>query len=188
LGLLDSCEFGKYVAFSLAEVLLGLKELGEVEKKGSWPLPVGLVVDVRAAFNSLRVMETKLPTEDALLVVVLQLWESLAAGRVRWVWWVDTRDVSSAGSPRAPSRRRRLWSSALRGSGRYAMQRWPMFRLGRNRDLSAWDALRGSLEEQALPGPKAHERCVRQLRSVRRGSLSLLFGTGLEACLAAGAS
>ena len=99
-ALVDAIEHGKLLMFALCEVECGplkAQELQQLEDLGRWPIPLEAVVDAYAVFSTASKLESKNPTEETLITLVMILRESLATNRLSRLWWVDTRDMVSDG-------------------------------------------------------------------------------------------
>ena len=99
-ALVDSYEFGKLLMFALCELECGPmkpEDLIRLDDIGRWPMPLELVVDAYAVFSTAAKLESKNPTEETLITLVMVLREGLKTGRISAIWWVDTRDMIADG-------------------------------------------------------------------------------------------
>ena len=96
----DGIETGRMVAYTLAEIVLpGLTAQGLIllDESGNLPFCLQLVTDCRSLFDSLRCEETAIPTEQSLIMLLLQIKESMRTGTIKSIVWADTRDLIADG-------------------------------------------------------------------------------------------
>ena len=96
----DGIEVGRLVAYTLAEIVIPgctAQSLIHMDESGSLPFCLQLVTDCRSLFDSLRCEETAIPTEQSLIMLLLQLKESMKTGTIKTIVWADTRDLISDG-------------------------------------------------------------------------------------------
>jgi hypothetical protein len=99
-GLVDTVELGKLIAMGLSELAMGPRtatQLAEIEEFGRFPIPIDAVIDAKAVYEAVRASDPKVPAEASLMAILLVMRENLANGRVRRLYWVDTRDMLADG-------------------------------------------------------------------------------------------
>jgi hypothetical protein len=96
----DGIEVGRLVAYTLAEIVIPgctAQSLIHMDEAGSLPFCLQLITDCRSLFDSLRCEETTIPTEQSLIMLLLQIKESMKTGTIKSIVWADTRDLISDG-------------------------------------------------------------------------------------------
>jgi len=96
----DGIESGKLLAYALAEIVLpGLtaSRLVDMDEAGGLPFCLQLVTDCKSLFDNLRCEETAIPTEQSLIMLLLQIKEGLRTGTIQSIVWADTRDLIADG-------------------------------------------------------------------------------------------
>ena len=96
----DGIEVGKLVAYALAEIVMpGLtaSSLVEMDEAGTLPFRLQLITDCKSLFDNLRCEETAIPTEQSLIMLLLQIKEGLRTGTIQSIVWADTRDLIADG-------------------------------------------------------------------------------------------
>jgi len=99
-GLGDTTEFATLLVYALSEIMLGGPDITSIRTRadnGTLPIDLETVIDARGVYTALRVLDTKIPSEGSLLLVLLQLKESLRRGSMRKLWWCDTIDMLADG-------------------------------------------------------------------------------------------
>ena len=95
-SLADGLEIGKLIAFTLAELLTPnstAASLTRMDETGTLPIVLQAVTDCKSLFDALKSDETQVPTESSLIMILLQIKESLRTGTLDSIAWVDTRDM-----------------------------------------------------------------------------------------------
>ena len=64
-----------------------------MEETVSLPVLMIAVTDCKSLFDALRVDETAVPSENSLIMILLQIKESLRTGSLSALAWCDTRDM-----------------------------------------------------------------------------------------------
>ena len=96
----DGIEVARLVAYTLAEIVIPgctAQSLIHMDESGSLPFCIQLVTDCKSLFDSLRCEETVIPTEQSLIMLLLQLKESMRSGTIKTIVWADTRDLIADG-------------------------------------------------------------------------------------------
>ena len=96
----DGIEVGRLVAYTLAEIVIPgctAQSLIHMDEAGSLPFCLQLITDCRSLFDSLRCEDTAIPTEQSLIMLLLQIKESMKTGTIKSIVWADTRDLISDG-------------------------------------------------------------------------------------------
>jgi hypothetical protein len=99
-SLSDAVEMGKLCAIAATELYLpgiSAAELSSLERKGQLYFEQEACTDAKSLFDALASKDTKLPLEASLIVVLLQLKESLLSHSLKRLWWTDTRDMTADG-------------------------------------------------------------------------------------------
>jgi hypothetical protein len=99
-SLADGLEVGKLIAFTLAEILTPnstAATLTRMDETGTLPIVLQAVTDCKSLFDALKSDETQVPTESSLIMILLQIKESLRTGTLDSLAWVDTRDMIADG-------------------------------------------------------------------------------------------
>ena len=95
----DSLELSKVVAFAYSELtasrILTARELASLDLCGGYILPIEACIDCRSVFDALSVEDTKQPCESSLIMLLLQIKESLRSGALSRLWWITTGDMVS---------------------------------------------------------------------------------------------
>jgi hypothetical protein len=114
----DSLEFGKLLAYTMAELhcpSLDLNGLRLLDLNGNFPVKVHAAIDCKSIYDSLRVADVRMPTEAALILLLLQLKEMLKIGSLSALWWIDTRDMLSDGLNKGLVSRKQLLEVSAQG-------------------------------------------------------------------------
>ena len=88
------------IASALHELEKGVQttsQMRTLSESGMFCVPTMLVIDAQGVYQSLKAQTGKIPTEKSLAIQVFWLRELIERGRVRFVCWVDTRDMHSDG-------------------------------------------------------------------------------------------
>ena len=96
----DGIEVARLVAYTLAEIVIPgctAQSLILMDESGSLPFSIQIVTDCKSLFDSLRCEETVIPTEQSLIMLLLQLKESMRSGTIKTIVWADTRDLIADG-------------------------------------------------------------------------------------------
>ena len=114
----DGVEVAKMIAFTLAELLIPSctpRSLLEMEENGTLPVKICLATDCRSLFDALRVDETQVPTEQSLVMLLMQIKENLRTRTIEVIAWVDTRDMIADGLNKGCIARRGLLEFSMTG-------------------------------------------------------------------------
>ena len=117
-ALVDSIEHGKLLMYALCEIYFGPQkpeELIKIEELGRWPIPLDAVVDAYAVFSTAVKDESKNPSEETLVTLVMVLREMLKSGRLNKIWWVHTEDMIADGLNKGSIPREPLLAIAYSG-------------------------------------------------------------------------
>jgi hypothetical protein len=115
-SLADGVEIGKMVAYTLAEILLPgatAKTLVQLDEEGNLPIKLQAITDCRSLFDALKAEETQIPTEQSLILLLLQLKESLRTTTLKSIVWCDTRDMVADGLNKGVIARRDLLNFSM---------------------------------------------------------------------------
>ena len=96
----DGIEVGRLVAYALAEIVmpnLTASSLVDMDEAGTLPFRLQLITDCKSLFDNLRCEETAIPTEQSLIMLLLQIKEGLRTGTIQSIVWADTRDLIADG-------------------------------------------------------------------------------------------
>ena len=121
LALSDGVEFAKLVAIAFDELVVpkaSLTDLIDREEKGLWTIQIEAVTDARSVRESVMNADYKVPKEDSLILTLLQLRESVAAGRIAKLWWCETSDMISDGLTKGAVSRNGIVQVCVTGSWR----------------------------------------------------------------------
>ena len=69
--------------------------LRKLSENGQLEPPLELAIDAASVFTTIAAEQVTDPAECSLKVHVLSLREAVAHGRLRVLWWIDTRDMLS---------------------------------------------------------------------------------------------
>ena len=95
-SLADSIEIARMIAYSLAEILVPNSTaamLVSLDEQGRLPVKIHAVTDCKSLLDALIAEETQVPSENSLIMVLLQIKEGLRTGTIASLTWVDTRDM-----------------------------------------------------------------------------------------------
>ena len=118
-ALVDSIEHCKLLMYALCEIYFGPQkpeELIKIEELGRWPIPLEAVVDAYAVFSTAVKDESKNPSEETLVTLVMVLREMLKSGRLNKIWWVHTEDMIADGLNKGSIPREPLLAIAYSGT------------------------------------------------------------------------
>ena len=99
-GAADAVEIGRMIAYTMAEITTPnctAAILTRLDETGQLPLRMQLIVDCRSLYDALKMDETQVPREASLIMLLLQLKESLRTGSLESIVWCDTRDMVADG-------------------------------------------------------------------------------------------
>jgi hypothetical protein len=88
------------VAYTLAEIVIPgctAQSLVHLDESGSLPFRIQLITDCKSLFDSLRCEEIAIPTEQSLIMILLQIKEGMRTGTISSIVWADTRDLIADG-------------------------------------------------------------------------------------------
>jgi hypothetical protein len=122
-GLADSLEYAKLVAFAVHECIVPKvtpRQLVTAEETGGLRLPIEGVVDAKSVFDALAVSDTRMPSENSLIMVLLQIKEMLRTYTLRRLWWCDTHDMVADGLNKGTVNRDALIRLSTTGEWRLA--------------------------------------------------------------------
>ena len=84
----------------LQEILHGVDTYTTARQRrehGNWQVPMALAVDAMSVFAAVTATQLKIPTERSLWSHVQYLRELLDTGVLKYLWWIDTRDMWADG-------------------------------------------------------------------------------------------
>ena len=96
----DGLEVGRLVCYTLAEIVIPnctAQGLVNMDESGALPFCMQLVTDCKSLFDNLRCDDTAIPTEQSLIMILLQIKEGMRTGTIRSIVWADTRDLIADG-------------------------------------------------------------------------------------------
>ena len=96
----DGIEVARLVAYTLAEIVIPgctAQSLVHLDESGSLPFRIQLITDCKSLFDSLRCEEIAIPTEQSLIMILLQIKEGMRTGTIASIVWADTRDLIADG-------------------------------------------------------------------------------------------
>jgi len=99
-SLADGIEVGRMVAFTLAEFLVPdctAQSLVGMDESGTLPICLQAITDCKSLFDSLKAEDVQVPSEQSLIMLLLQLKEGLRTGTIHSIVWCDTRDMIADG-------------------------------------------------------------------------------------------
>ena len=99
-GLADTMELTRVIAAAFTELYQGSLQYGEITKledSGSYRYPIDAIVDANSVYDSMVKADLSVPTERSLINILGQMREHMATHRIRYFWWVDTRDMLADG-------------------------------------------------------------------------------------------
>ena len=82
-------------------------------KKGKLPIKIQAITDCRSLFDALKAEETQIPSEQSLILLLLQLKESLRTSTLQSIVWCDTRDMVADGLNKGVIARRDLLNFSM---------------------------------------------------------------------------
>ena len=115
-SLADGVEIGKMVSYTPAEILLPkatAATLVALDESGTLPIKLQAITDCRSLFDALKAEETQIPTEQSLILLLLQLKESLRTSTLQSIVWCDTRDMVADGLNKGVIARRDLLNFSM---------------------------------------------------------------------------
>jgi hypothetical protein len=92
----DGVEIGKLIAYTMSELVspgISAEGILQLEATGKLPMPLHLITDCKSLLDALVPDETQVPSESSMIMVLLQLKESLKIGTIKAITHVDTRDM-----------------------------------------------------------------------------------------------
>jgi hypothetical protein len=95
-SLSECSEMGMLIAGCVHEVTHGAcpaSQLAQLESTGSFGVVIYIFLDAESVFSAVTASELSVPTEANLLYPLKALREHLDAGRIKRVFWIDTRDM-----------------------------------------------------------------------------------------------
>ena len=122
-SLSECSELGMLLAGCVHEVIHGACtacKLAQLESTGSFGTSVFVFLDAESVFSAVTASEISVPTEANLLYPLKALREHLDAGRIRRVFWIDTRDMICDGLTKGSISRKALVLSFSSGQWRLA--------------------------------------------------------------------
>jgi hypothetical protein len=99
-ALADAVEVGRLVNLAYTEIMIAnvtATRLMQLENHGQLFIPMEAVIDAKSVFDSLRMPETKTPSEGSLIMVLLSLKEQMRSFLLRTLWWIHTEDMLADG-------------------------------------------------------------------------------------------
>ena len=100
-GLIDSIEQLLLCQANLHEIYCGTthspQQLVDLMEHGCMYPPIDVCVDARAVFDALAASDVCDPQESSLKLHLISVRDRLAAGILRFLFWVDTRDMFADG-------------------------------------------------------------------------------------------
>ncbi len=91
---------GRLVNLAYTEIMTAnvtATRLMQLENHGQLHIPMEAVIDAKSVFDSLRMPETKTPSEGSLIMVLLSLKEQMRSFLLRTLWWIHTEDMLADG-------------------------------------------------------------------------------------------
>ena len=96
-GFSDGHEHMKVIGFTLEEIIsksdLTAADLCQIADRGLWQVVHEACIDCRSLFDSLACEEVKIPSESALIMVLLRIKEQLQTRSSSRLWWVSATDM-----------------------------------------------------------------------------------------------
>ena len=99
-GAADAVEIARMISYTLAEIITSdctAAVLTRLDETGQLPIRMQLVIDCRSLYDALRKDETQVPREASLIMLLLQLKESLRISSLESIVWCNTHDMVADG-------------------------------------------------------------------------------------------
>lgn len=80
------------------------------------PIKLEACIDCKSILDSLVPPDTRIPTEQSLILLLLQVKELLVSGRLSKLWWIDTADMLADGLNKGLVSRQALTVAAFSGT------------------------------------------------------------------------
>jgi hypothetical protein len=96
----DTADLLYLIGIAIAELKLGnrtLAELRQDHEQGTSPVTLVLAVDAYSLFSSIQSKHVKLPAEKSLTIQLQWLREQVQRGSIKYLVWMDTRDMAADG-------------------------------------------------------------------------------------------
>ena len=72
-------------------------QMRTMETRGELPIAIEACIDCRSIYDALKVPDIKLPTEQSLVLILLQIKELMTLNVIKYITWINTFDMLSDG-------------------------------------------------------------------------------------------
>ena len=104
-GLADTMEGARRIACAFTELYKGVMNFDDIcrmEDQGAYHHPLDACLDAKSVFDSIVAADLKAPAEASLMPILGQMREHLHYKRIRYLFWIDTRDMLADGMTKEP--------------------------------------------------------------------------------------